>query len=123
MTDEVVQKKRLHCKRCNYETNHELKGEHRGVFGDPESFQEVLTYRLWICMGCERGLLEEEYTIDGSIEEFEYFPEPSKDFLFAKSYSKLRTELRTIYEESITCYNKKALILCAAGLRALLEGI
>src|SRR5437867_2873244 len=126
MADGEAQKKRLYCNRCKQETNHELKGEHTGVFGDPESFQEVLIYRLWICMGCEHGLLEEEYAIDPTPEgykEFEYFPEPSKDSLFAKTYSKLKPELRTIYEESITCYNRKALILCTAGLRALLEGI
>jgi hypothetical protein len=31
--------------------------------------------------------------------------------------------LAAIYKEAVTCYNGKALILCAAGLRALLEGI
>ncbi len=56
-------------------------------------------------------------------EEFEYFPKRSQFSLIAKYYSKLRPELRKIYQEAITCYNEEALILCTAGLRALLEGI
>ena len=40
-----------------------------------------------------------------------------------KPYFKLKIALSDIYREAITCYNSKAPILCAAGLRALLEGI
>lgn len=128
MADEKIRKKRLYCNWCKHETNHELKGEHKGVFGDPElgELEEVLIYRLWVCMGCEKGLLEEEYTNDampGQYAEFEYFPKRSQRFLMVKRYSKLKPELRTIYQEAITCYNEQALILCTAGLRALLEGI
>lgn len=126
MDDEQILKKRLYCNWCKQETNHELTGEHKGVFGREEvgELVEVLVYRLWICMGCERGLLEEEYDselVDGP--EFEYFPKRSQQSLVAKPYSKLKPELKAIYEEAITCYNEKALILCTAGLRALLEGI
>ncbi len=54
---------------------------------------------------------------------FEYFPERSENSLVPKPYSKLKPALAAIYKEAITCYNGKAPILCAAGLRALLEGI
>jgi hypothetical protein len=93
---------------------------------EPGGYRELLIYRLWICMGCEKGLLEEEYWNDAMPEDcadFEYFPKRSQHSLIPKSYSKLKPELRTIYQEAITCYNEKALILCTAGLRALLEGI
>lgn len=128
MADETIQMKRLYCNWCRHETNHELKGEHTGTFGDPEVGEprEALIYRLWICMGCERGLLEEEYwheAMPPDFEKFEYFPKRSEHSLTAKQYSKLKPQLRAIYQEAITCYNEKALILCTAGLRALLEGI
>jgi uncharacterized protein DUF4145 len=126
MVDEKIQRKRLYCNRCQHETNHALKGEHKGIFGDPElgEPEERLTYRLWICMGCERGLLEEEYWT-GALPwaDYEYFPKRSQHSLIAKPYSKLKPQLTAIYQEAITCYNEKALILCTAGLRALLEGI
>jgi hypothetical protein len=125
MADEGTKRTRIYCNWCKRETNHELKGEHRVVY-DPEALGETFIYRLWICMGCEHALLQEEYYNNISTEEFpefEYFPERSENALVPKPYSKLKPALAAIYQEAVTCYNGKALILCAAGLRALLEGI
>jgi Domain of unknown function (DUF4145) len=128
MADEGTKRTpRIYCNWCKRETNHELKGQHKATYGDEEDgLVEVLTYRLWICRGCEHGLLEEGYWISGmpdEAEEQEYYPERSQQFLVPKHYSKLKPALAAIYKEAITCYNGKAPILCAAGLRALLEGI
>jgi Domain of unknown function (DUF4145) len=124
MTDEAAGKTRIYCNWCKQETNHELKGEHRALFPD-EHLSEELIYSLWICMGCERGLLREAYSNDamGDLYDCQYFPERSQNALVPQPYSKLKPTLVAIYREAITCYNGKALILCAAGLRALLEGI
>ena len=75
-------------------------------------------------MGCEHGVLQEIYTNDiiGDAE-YQYFPERSQTALVLKPYSTLKPTLTAIYAEAITCYNVKAPILCAAGLRVLLEGI
>jgi hypothetical protein len=126
MADEVLKKTRIYCNWCKQENNHELKGEHKRIFHDEHGFEEVLIYRFWICMGCERGTLQEGYwnsAMPDDYEELEYFPERSEKFLVPKPYSKLKEHLEAIYKEAITCYNGKAHILCAAGLRALLEGI
>jgi hypothetical protein len=138
MTDEVVPKKmRVYCNTCKQETNHELKGEHSSSWTDNEGagFGETLTYRLLVCMGCERGVLQHEYSnsemfywndATDRAEEFSdisYFPERSQHDLVPKPYAKLKPTLAALYKEAITCYNQKSLILCAAGLRALLEGI
>jgi Domain of unknown function (DUF4145) len=129
MTDEESKKSKIYCNWCKQETNHELKGEHTIKFPH-ENFPEMLVYRFWICMGCERGTLQEGYWNGGmneDDEEQEYFPERSKKFLVPKPYFKLKIALSDIYHEAITCYNacynSKTPILCAAGLRALLEGI
>jgi hypothetical protein len=86
-------------------------------------------------MGCECGVLQQEYSNsemsywdednDQSVEfsDISYFPERSQHDLAPKLYSKLKSTLTTLYKEAITCYNQKSPILCAAGLRALLEGI
>jgi len=135
MTEETPKKKRIYCNYCKQNTNHDLKGEHILKTSSADwDFQEHLTYRLWICMGCEHGLLEEEYsnsemlTSDGAdgIEYYSdlfYYPERSQNDLAAKPYTKLKPKLAALYKEAISCYNRKAPILCAAGLRALLEGI
>lgn len=125
MTADKMKKTRIYCNWCRQETNHELKGEHIINFSN-EGFPEMLAYRLWICMGCERGTLQEGYwngAMNEDDEEQEYFPERSQKSLVPKPYSKLKPKLAGIYKEAITCYNSKAPILCAAGLRALLEGI
>ncbi len=121
-----VDRKRLYCNWCKQETNHEVKGQHVVIFNAPGEMQEVLIYRLWICRGCERGLLEQEYlneVMGEDEEDLEYFPKRSRSAFAPKSYSKLRSELTAIYREALTCYNEHAFILCTAGLRALLEGI
>jgi hypothetical protein len=128
MTDEASKKKhRIYCNRCKHDTNHELKGEHKAVFGlGPNDLRETLTYKLWACMGCEHAVLEEEDWVDGMGEddiEITFYPERSRRALVPKSYSKLEPTLAAIYKEAVTCYNSNAPILCAAGLRALLEGI
>jgi Domain of unknown function (DUF4145) len=126
LKEREVDRKRLYCNWCKQETNHEVKGQHTTIFNAPDEMQEVLIFRLWICMGCEKGMLEKEYLnefMGEDEEELEYFPKRSRNALAPKSYSKLRPELTAIYREAITCYNEQALILCTAGLRALLEGI
>lgn len=124
MTDERT--KRLYCNSCRQITNHTLKGEHKGAFNISAGLHETLEFYLWICMGCEFGTLEQSYWNDAmqdGEEEILYFPERSEHALSTKSYSKLKPRLKAIYKEAIACYNAKALILSAVGLRALLEGI
>jgi hypothetical protein len=125
MSEEADKKTRIYCNSCRQETNHEHEGEHKSVFYGEHGFREVLINRLWICMGCESGVLQRAYTNDGQtpIWDYDYFPERSQNALVPKPYSKLAPALAAIYKEAITCYNAEALILCAAGLRALLEGI
>jgi hypothetical protein len=117
-------KTRIYCNHCKQDTNHDLKGDHTASWWDEDaSFGEMHVYRLWVCMGCEHGLLQREYVNSEGETAFSYYPPRSRNESFAKPYAKLKPHLAAIYKESITCYNGKALILCASGLRALLEGI
>jgi hypothetical protein len=128
MKDEIASEKtRMYCNGCKQETNHDLKAKHNYSWYDDEAFfGECCTYRFWICMGCERDVLQKSSNNsempDGE-EEHSYFPKPSRFALPPKLYSKLKPKLAVIYKEAITCYNCEAMILCASGLRALLEGI
>jgi len=131
MAEEALTKTRIYCNYCKQDTHHGLKGEHTVKTYDEESeYGEILNYRLWICMGCERGVLQQEYSNtempnDGVdyFSDISYYPERSQYDLPPKHYTKLKPKLASLYTEAITCYNRKAPILCAAGLRALLEGI
>jgi hypothetical protein len=126
MTEEASQKMRIYCNCCKQETNHEVKAEHKAKWFDEIGFGQMLIHHLWVCMGCEHAVLQETYgnsEMQDGEEEQHYYPERSEGFLFPKPYAKLNPKLAAIYREALTCYNGKALILCAAGLRALLEGV
>jgi hypothetical protein len=91
---------------------------------------ERLGYRLWICAGCERGTLEEYYTSDfledrdGNPQyEYEYSPPRIMVYVEAKKFKQLPPKLDKIYREVLHAFNNKLTILCAIGIRGLLEGI
>lgn len=105
--------------------------------------------KLWMCAGCESFVLESydipEYfdfgerdteEIDGAelaaLVELEdessnlnvdYFPKRTEHDLITKNYTQLPARLRNIYQELILAFNNETPILCAVGIRALIEGI
>ena len=130
---------RVYCNRCGRETNHVCKGEHRheyteldGPGGRPTGWWHRNIYRLLICAGCETATLEESYT-----DVSHYDPEQDDDFYYQISYSpqrkhgsqrvkrfrQLPKKLDQIYSEAVQAYNATLHVLCAVGLRALIEGI
>jgi hypothetical protein len=127
--------KRVYCNSCKSDTNHLSDGSHRRTFYDDQSgYWEEIVSTLLTCAGCERATLEEAYTGDGmreqvGPEEYEqhydlsYFPPRRTDGREPKVFRDLPKALRIIYGESLNAFNSKLYLLCAAGLRALLEGI
>jgi hypothetical protein len=57
------------------------------------------------------------------ISQFIFYPKRVREDLTAKVFLKLKPKLKQIYKEAIACFNGDSLILCTAGLRALLEGV
>jgi hypothetical protein len=136
MTDASVAetKKHIFCNNCGNETNHTCAAEHYRDFPNfnPDgslSFLERVGCRLWICAGCEIGTLEEYYTFDVTDKENmsplsqNYFPERTQLHVKDKDFIQLPSKLTTIYRETLRAYNNNLTILCALGIRALLEGI
>ncbi|MBD3337810.1 MAG: DUF4145 domain-containing protein [Candidatus Lokiarchaeota archaeon] len=124
-------RKRIYCNRCKSDTNHELKSEHhRDSYYDEANFQEIIGFRFFICAGCETGVLEEYYTNTGykddnekQLFDYEYHPIRSEFHVERKIFIKLPKKLNTIYREILNAFNSEANVLCAIGIRALLEGI
>lgn len=127
--------KRIYCNTCKGQTNHELKSVHERKSSDIDFENNPLneagkyeewTYFFWICRGCETASLEEDHVvyINGN-EQFvpAYYPRRERNSLATKVFKQLDEKLTDIYEEVIKCFNNEAWILCAIGLRALLEGI
>lgn len=127
---------RIFCNCCKVVTNHKLAHarpfDHRSEEGDEQS--EYGEWRLWICAGCETCTLEEYSTADFMVSqdsdgEFSqeyvtlYHPKRAIGFRSFKIFQKLPSKLQRVYIETINAFNDKSHLLCAAGLRAVIEGI
>ena len=88
------------------------------------------TWQIIRCNGCETisfrvlSLTNEDWVPnEGPVPtEFRY-PEADKDQIPVKSFRQVPYNIYRIYEESIQSFNIGNYILCAAGLRAVIEGI
>lgn len=131
MTDK---KKKIYCNFCKRTTNHILIGEHSNRDYEEQEGQIVFWEEdrsiLWICAGCESGTLEKGYTYDSmtdsngkQIYDSTYHPARKYQHLKFKHFLKLPIKLKRLYMQTIKAYNYKMSILCAGGLRALVEGI
>lgn len=131
MTPTEDQTQRIYCNECRQATNHRRVGQHGRSVHDNDPLEYV--YNLWVCAGCEAGTLEVLTGMPGTLGEFdadgdplwweELYPERIQTHLRAKLFMKLNPKLSRIYRETIKSFNHGALILCTAGLRAVLEGI
>ena len=136
---QVGTRQKFYCNRCKQVTHHQLHSVHErndeevayeGTSMAHVVFWETDEYRLWICCGCDAGLLESAYTNMGMSDETgdqffnsELSPKPQRTSLTPKRFLKLSDKLGAVYREVIEAYNAELSILCSVGLRALLEGI
>lgn len=129
--------KYIFCNRCRGETEHTLIGENyrdypnyvdRHIIG----IVERLGHRLWICSGCKSGTLEEYYIFDildegykedESMWDIKYYPPRNEFQISLKEFKQLTVNLTNIYKETLGAYNNNLTVLCALGIRSLLEGI
>jgi hypothetical protein len=133
---------RTHCNKCRQLMNHQilmnyyeqgsfiLDSDFDTVDGEVEYPVDYSTdFQIVKCLGCDTvsyrsykyfsEYVEPEFGNDGTWEE--RFPAPQDRT--KKDFKNLVHSLRNIYQEVITIYNNTGFILCAAGIRAILEGI
>ncbi len=131
--------RKMYCNTCKVETHHELKAVHsrhyQEVVDEHTPFPQVVfweryQYRFWICRGCDTAILEEAYTNEGMFDydgkgiwESTLHPKRARRDWPPKRFRQLDAKLASIYREVIESFNAELNILCAVGLRALLEGI
>lgn len=125
--------RRFFCNQCSGDTLHNCKvnyfrphlvGEDKFIGG----YLYFEGHRLWQCAGCSACLLqrytaEDDWSGDESEIRDEIFPERNKFHTHYKGFRKLPEKLENIYRETLHAFNQNLPILCAVGIRALLEGI
>ena len=129
----------IYCNKCNHSTNHKCRLDEFSVTKLDED-QDIDEYgvevdglRLWSCAGCDEWTIEEywaliplgEYDmlIDRKHVVSKYLPERTVFFAELKKYDQLPPTLDLIYREVLRSYNSALVVLCAVGIRTLLEGI
>jgi hypothetical protein len=138
---------RIFCNSCNRDTNHVCKFNSRKyhlLSSEKHVSFWTLGHQLWMCAGCETFTFEtyditeffdfDENTAEDEPDPFEgsipnpditrdYFPKRTKHELIAKRYNQMPERLTDIYQEIIMAFNNELPLLCATGIRALIEGI
>ena len=83
-----------------------------------------LEFRLWVCLGCDTCLMETIYNEGEPLaHSADYTPPRQLHGIIIKEFHRLPSQLTTIYQQVIHSFNHNLTILCAIGIRALLEGI
>jgi hypothetical protein len=116
-------------------TWHDVKASHAKRF-DLEDYPNMWVdfaaakYEIWECRGCEDALFLESWLTSEDVDPDEgpqpsesVYPPRDEKHLKPKDYVQLPTALEAIYEEIVRAFNDRCHVLCAIGLRALLEGI
>ena len=127
MEPKVVRMK-IFCAECKRETNHEILKEFYEEFSNEDFFGDG-KWQIIRCMGCDTTSFRHEWHFsedlgpNGLLTQVELYPRRGNDILSAKDFYETPRKIRRIYRETIDAYNNDLLILCAGGLRAIVEGI
>lgn len=132
------------CNNCKTETLHLVKNNYRSnlmLHGAEESGEEFLykipdhsQLQILECRGCLGACFREIITypvfgkhgfaIEGkSIIKINYYPPRSVGLIPKKDFITLPAAIQSTYEEVIDAYNQNLSLLCAAGLRVLVEAV
>ena len=127
---------KLFCNRCGGDTNHKVIKSHSQTYwgeDDPDMQIDYAkgTWEIIQCAGCDRVSFQELWhtsedwvSNEGPVPTVYRYPEADKDQLDdAKSFRQAPYNINRIYKESIQSFNIGNYILCAAGLRIVIEGI
>lgn len=122
------------CLTCKNSNKHkvlssvDIKGKE--PMGDGDWYFWDSSYQIIECQGCgnisfrsEHSNSEEMDSEDGYIVTESIFPKRSKSTWNSRDFFNIPYNLRRIYRETVDCYNNDNLTLCAAGVRALVEGL
>jgi hypothetical protein len=123
------------CTSCRHETNHKVL--YSLLLHGKEEFEEYSwyewenEYQVIQCLGCDEisfrvtksdSESQNPETGEYDVEEILY-PKRTKETINGKIYLNLPFTIKILYQETIDCYNNNILLLCAAGVRSLVEGI
>lgn len=121
MSQKYSAKCRIYCNSCKQHTNHLLLFSYSK---HDEDYRTEYIYNLCTCAGCDAVTLEEIEDIDYKPDCYKYYyPKREEELKDTKVFHKIPPLLSNIYTEVVHAYNEELNVLCAAGMRSLIEGI
>ncbi len=122
------------CSKCISETNHKVLEECTQNLSEEETgWWKDHSYQIIQCLGCDSISFRKLYNDAAQQQEFgfsgkwnwsqEVYPKRTLYSLSIANLTLAPNIIRIIYGETIEAYHNNQFILCAAGLRALVEGI
>lgn len=125
---------KTYCNSCNNQTNHNILLDiPTRELWDPEGVQVWESWKVLQCGWCEDVLLLKEYLCSEDIDydhetwevikNLQFFPRRLEDGIPYKYQHSFPNNIRNIYREVIETFNNHLNILCAAWLRAVVEGV
>lgn len=122
------------CPECDRETNHRVLLSINDYFRSDDHPQHYVDgaaeYQIIQCQGCHfisfrsESWFSEDFDPEiGYNKKIDLYPKRSVNTLFCRDFYNVPENIRGIYKEIVDSFNNKLTILCAAGLRAIIEGI
>lgn len=120
-----------YCSTCNRETNQKvLKEEKLSTTNEYDGWWDDNTFQIIQCGGCDEVSFRKLYN-DVSMQQHheedttfqELYPQRGAHSRPIKTYRGLPFQISTIYRETIDTFNSNLKILCAVGIRAIVEAI
>ena len=121
------------CHQCKHETNHVVLSSVNIVeteyLLDDDYFKWQTDYEIIQCKGCDvisfrvKGYDPEPDENVNSYSLEIIFPKRTAETVNIISFHNVPSNINKLYQETINCYNNYIMTLCAAGIRALVEGI
>jgi hypothetical protein len=136
-------KEKVYCHSCRRKTNHGIIYEHTTYSKPSDPIQWQQRYGIIQCLGCDNvGFVvvygdEEQWEIDEFGERVWYdtytvYPEEPKQIgsdlaswnnIEARYFEKVPDFISELYNQVVSVYNLKSNLLCAIGLRTIIEAI
>lgn len=114
---------------CGQRTSHDCRGNHERTWDRSDDDEAEIDYAraqwsIWACRGCEEVTFSAIWnTSDNPEPEETFYPKRAKNLAEGKMYWSIPLKIDPLYREVIDTFNHDSFILCAAGLRALLEAV
>lgn len=123
---------KIYCNRCKQKTNHKiLKRTDRTINDDDSLVTFTYCWQILQCKGCDEVSFRylysssDDYDPDTLEERVAVLMYPTRNdrHITPKIFFNVPSMVRKIYQEAISAYNNSSNLLCAAGLRAIIEAI